>query len=263
MFDAYGDESCGPEYIAYGVALFPEARITQVEKILNSVKLEFGGQPSHTLHCRELFAGDVRKKSSWSHLDQIRVFELYERLLNALREVTPKYLSVTAKKSLFPRSLPPLELEHVDANFVGPRPYTKAVLIDDKFLVSQCAMGAMIPLARDIGLSHFRVWPDPDQSLITWFDGRRSMERALSAFIQTGPNREALRLNIMRFTEKPKLLEIADLVAYVSQRVHTNKHSPNGRRFAALFRAIAPTQIKFAVGSDGGFGFSVPQISII
>ncbi len=265
MYDVFGDESCGSTHAAYGLVVFENAQTGRAEKILGQVKAKFGGTPADALHCRELFAGDARRKTKWAHLDQTAVHQLYECLFREMSGVIKRSIAAIACKAEFPASLPAAEMDHIDPNYIGPRPGLASVNVSEKFLATQCAMGALIPVSRDIGPTNFRFWPDPDRTMIDWFDGRRSIERALSAFIQTGPNREALRLQIKRSeNNKPKLLELADCIAYVAQRrANTDRHSPNGRRFNSLMRTIDPMQVEFTTGIDGGFQCKVPNASII
>jgi hypothetical protein len=63
MFDAFGDESCGPKFISYGLVCLPQQRREDAEQTVAAVKVEFGGLPSSRLHCRDLFSGQRREKT--------------------------------------------------------------------------------------------------------------------------------------------------------------------------------------------------------
>ena len=99
MYDAYGDESCGREYIAYGILLVPENQRIAAEAVLKNVKTSFGGHADDKLHCRELFAGDTRKKTPWAALEIKNVFDLYEELVRQLRSFAFRQLVTIAPAS--------------------------------------------------------------------------------------------------------------------------------------------------------------------
>jgi hypothetical protein len=87
MFDAFGDESCGPKFVAYGLVCLPQSRRKDAEQVVSAVKKDFGGSPSSRLHCRELFSGQNREKSAWKHLVIDDAFLLYKTLFARLKEV--------------------------------------------------------------------------------------------------------------------------------------------------------------------------------
>jgi hypothetical protein len=60
-------------------------------------------------------------------------------------------------------------------------------------------------------------------------------------------------------TEKPKLLEDADVIACAAQKAMAGGWGPNDRRFQRLHEIIEAGLMRFAVAPDGGFGFDVPN----
>jgi hypothetical protein len=130
----------------------------------------------------------------------------------------------------------------------------------EKQIASFCAQGAMIPLAKNPGLDRVRFWADPDSTLIDWLDGRRQATRTFSGFIGMGPGKEPPRIKTMPIErEKPKLLEVADVIAYVAQRAMRGGRRINDGRFRRLHEIIGAGIVRFAVAPDGGFGFDVPD----
>jgi hypothetical protein len=101
MYEAFGDESCGTEYVAYGTLLLEDHQRTDAEDILAKIKLSYGGNPDCRLHCRELFSGDARRKTPWSHLSIDDVFKLYTDLMTELVSVGMRRLVTFAQRSVF------------------------------------------------------------------------------------------------------------------------------------------------------------------
>jgi hypothetical protein len=95
--------------------------------------------------------------------------------------------------------------------------------------------------------------------------GKRQFSETLGGFIDAGPGQRAARINVMRIQGvKPQLLEVADAIAYVTQRAYASKgkHGPNDRRFKMLYELVGPEVVALKVGQDGGLGFSVPNTSL-
>jgi hypothetical protein len=264
VYDAFGDESCGDQWVAYGLLLLPEREVEAATKILAEVKVAFAGQPAHPLHCRQIFAGDARRRSPWAHLKIDDVFKLYEVLFARLAATHPRRILVVARRADFPAVLPPMAMQHVDPSSGIPPRWTKEMPLGPKQLAVQCAQGAMIPLSKTPGLDKVRFHSDPDETKIDWFDRKRSATNAISPFfVDVGPDQEPEKGTVVRTSgQKPELLQVADAIAYIGQRGMSSKHSHNDQRFKALYQAIAPEKIRYMVGRDGGFGFDVPNSSL-
>jgi hypothetical protein len=260
MLDVFGDESCGSKFVAYGVLVVPEDQNAAGEAILAEVKKEFGGEANSKLHCRELFAGSSRSKSPWAHLNMADVFRLYEVLMTRLKEVGSRRIVTIARVADFPNHLPPAPMENVNAAAAHPPVWTKAMEFREKQIASFCAQGTMIPLARNPGLDHVRFWADPDTTSIDWIDKKRQATLTISGFIGLDAGKEPPRIKVMPIVgEKPKLLEVADVIAYAAQKTMAGGGGPNERRFQRLHEIIEAGLIRFAVALDGGFGFDVPD----
>jgi hypothetical protein len=203
----------------------------------------------------------ARAKSLWSKLSLDEVFSLYGNLFVAVHELGIRRIVAIALKHEFPNIVPSVQMQHIDPSFKGQLPWTKEYPLGDKQLAAHCAHGAMIPLSKNPGLARIRFFADPDKTPIAWIDGKnRQATRAIGGFIEVGHG-EPPEVKVMPF-EGPKLalLEIADALAYVSQRSATAKLSPNDKRFKALAQTMNPETVRFKVGADGGFGFSVPNV---
>jgi hypothetical protein len=264
MFDAFGDESCGADYISYALVILDERKRSDAEKIVGDVKVAAGFDSNDLLHCREIFNPAARAKGAWSRLSVNDVFQLYENLFTRLSPVTPRYLLTLARRADFPTQLPALAMQHIDPNANVPPKYTNALEYGEKQIALHCAQGATIPLSKHPGLDRIRIWPDPDNSKIEWFSGRRGAANEIgNFFVDVGPGQEPPKPTIMRCTgPKPPLLQVADAVAFVGQRSKRNDKSPNAVRFRSLLRLINPEQIIYGVAPDGGFGFNIPNTTL-
>jgi hypothetical protein len=263
MYDVFGDESCGPLVVTYALVAIPEQQIPAIEKILRDVKEKFGGQDHWPLHCRELFGPSGRAKTVWSNLSLDEVFALYAGLFAGVGKLGVRQIVAVALKNDFPPTVLSGEMQHIDPSVVGPLPWTKEYPLGDKQLAAHCAQGTMIPLSKSPGLQNIRFYADPDRTPMVWIDGKkRQATRAIGGFIDV-EHGEPPQVNVMAFDgKKSKLLEFADALAYVSQRVALAKHSPNDRRFRTLSQTMNPVVVRFKVGTDGGFGFSVPNTPV-
>jgi hypothetical protein len=264
MFDAYGDESYGQDYVAYGLLVVPEHHAKPAEAIVERIKVQFGAAATDRLHCRELFHGDARAKSPWAKLSMTEVFHLYELLINELNTLKLRRLVAFAYKPELPSEIPPLAMKHVDPNANVPPRHTKPFPYRDKQIAIHCAQATMIPLAHYPGSENIRVWPDPESTVVEWFSGRRSVQGEVgNFFVDMGPGKEPAKLKVM-FVDgaKPQLLEVADVIAYALQRSKAAKRSPNDERFKALARLIGAEQIRLGIAPDGGLGFQIPNATL-
>lgn len=89
---AFGDGSVTPSGVFYGLVLLPEAITTEVQRTIEQYKVQYGGSPQTSLHCRELFSGHARAKSGWAHLSETDVVALCGDVLRSVGAFEPKYL---------------------------------------------------------------------------------------------------------------------------------------------------------------------------
>lgn len=261
VHSAYGDESLGITHITYAVFSMPEEYQRPVEDKIAEIKRAYGGTETDRLHCRELFHSGHRQKTPWAKLTNDRVFALYGDVAKAINEGPVRRIVAYARRADFPKDFLVGALDN--GQEVPPIPNIKNYLMRDKEFAAQCAHGALLPLSKTPGFNNVRFWPDQDRSKIQWFVGSHQASRAASLLVSVGKDGQAERVQLMRAEGiKPVLLDVADLIAFVSQRASTGGSSPDDRRFADLFREIAPERIRMGLSPDGGLGFSVPDASM-
>ncbi|MDO8423335.1 MAG: hypothetical protein Q7S99_14360 [Parvibaculum sp.] len=261
MNNAYGDESCGEDYVSYAFVSAKDEKLRELESSINTIKLKFGGSPQFKLHCRELFAGDARAKSSWSHLESNDVFQLYEELL-ALFVGTEYYKVVSiAKIAEFPKELPSAEMTHIEPEKKIPSIWTKRVPLKSKQLALFCAQGALIDVENQLGFENTRFWLDPDYSRVDWFHGKtKATPQIENIFIDIDPSKEPKKMRAIPISEiNVSLLEIADCIAYTAQKKNTFNATKRGHKFKKLFEIASPRVVRFSVHQNGRFGFLVPK----
>jgi hypothetical protein len=260
LYDAFGDESAGPQFVSYAVVLLAADKLAEADSILVQVKNFFGASADDVLHSRVLFSGQQRKKSVWADLGIADVFALYSKLMLDINPLMIRKIVALGKKSDFPNSIPAAQWQSVDPNFIGPLPWSNGYGFGEKHIANLGAHGTMIPLSKWPGFSRLRFWPDPDSTLIETTAGRRRFSNMLSGFVDNGEGKEPPRVNVMYSQgPKPALLEIADLAAYVSQRCADAGYDQIDLKFKALNRIIGAEQIKIGIAPDGGIGISVPN----
>lgn len=264
MHDAYGDESCGLDAITYATILIAEENNQSICEILSRLKTGKGIAPHEGLHCRVLFSGSQRSRSAWASLTMDEVFDLYENLIEASKPLLKRCIICAAKRRELPPELTGGPMQHADPNHRGPVPHLKDVAFGEKQIASFCANATTIPLSKWPGFSHIRFWPDPDKTKIDWFTSRKSFQETLGFFVSTNGNGGPSKPNVMKVSgQKPSALEIADAVAYISQRAigAGSDFSSNARKFKHLYQTIAPEVLRLKMNPDGGLVIKVPDTS--
>jgi hypothetical protein len=102
LYNAFGDESVGPNYASYGVILVAADKQDEANSILKVVKARHGASADDLLHCRILFSGQQRQKSPWAALSMSGVFDLYSDLMHDLNPLLVRKI-VALGKSLTSR----------------------------------------------------------------------------------------------------------------------------------------------------------------
>lgn len=252
-FQAFGDESAGLAFVAYGTVLVPTQNIEEIETRIAKVKAEYGGSPADTLHCRVMFAPDARRKSVWSRLTMDDVFALYSCLITEVKPRIVRTIVALANKNELPDEIPGGSWEHSDKDFIGPMEWAPAWPFRDKQIACFCAQGTMIPISKWPGFDAVTFWPDPDSTLIEFSGGRRQFNQMLGGYIDHGHGEQPEKIKVScSQCAKPPLLQIADLVAYVSQRAAKAKLSPLDLKFRKLNDAIGAEKVRVGVPPEGG-----------
>jgi hypothetical protein len=259
-FQAYGDESAGKAFVAYGTVLVRTDCRDSLDQRIAKLKIDYGASATDALHCRVLFAPDARRKSVWSKLSMDDVFSLYSDLVAAVKPSIARAIVALANKAELPEQIPGGPWQHEDKDFIGPMHWAPSWPFRDKQIACLCAQGTMIPISKWPGLDAVTFWPDPDSTLIEFGGGRQQFGRLLSGFIDHGGGQEPPRIEVS-YSEvgKPTLLQLADLVAYAAQRAAAAKHDPVDQKFKKLNEAIGAERVRLGTAPDGGIGINIPN----
>lgn len=247
LFDVFGDESAGEDFVSYAVVCIPSAEAAELGAEIDAIKAAHG---LAALHCRILFSPDKRLKAGLDTLTTNDVLALYAEVAAKLGSWNLHVVAARAQLSQFPASQP--------ADGVFPR-----VVFDRKTLGIYCANAALLPLTRDIGKDHLKVWPDHDGTKIEWLGRRRQASQAIGSFYDLGEG-EPARVDPALTTDLPQdprrtIFEIADMVAWFSNRVVSGKYSNLHGRIKTLFAQLNPMQVSVRIGPDGGMSVFVPN----
>jgi hypothetical protein len=254
--DAFGDESCSDAVISYGLLALPPEQVTKLADTIEAIKSGFDAPRTTRLHCREMFNSGPRSKSAWAHLNIDDVFTLYGQVARAVKQPWTRRIAGVAFKYELPMRLPSAPMKSVGGE-TGP--ITKNVPLRDKQVAVFCAWAALGQYAHNHGLDGLRFWADPDSAAIEWFDGHRQAVRAIGPlFFDSGSGQEPVSISpSLPTTRELPLLEIADLIAFVSRKTALGDRSRNGVRFKHLRSALGLTVARFGIAPNGGLGIKV------
>jgi hypothetical protein len=247
-FLLYGDESCSNSAVVYALVGIRPSERKQTEDMLAVIKREFGAPPEARLHCRELFAGDARRKSSWAHLSLDRVFELYESLAQHLSALPVARVIGFADRRHLPTSLPGED-------------WVPRLVFAPKEVAAWCATAALVPFHRHVGLAKVKLWVDPDRTKIDWMGRGQQFINAISGWVSHDPNPPERITPEPISGAPPQLIELADFIAYFAARVLSPEARRDKSRFGAIYSVVEPMRVDFKFSHEkGGLGMNVPNV---
>jgi hypothetical protein len=221
----YGDESIKPDVTVFAVAVFPDNRVAEAEVVLATEKQSIGVPPEAILHCSELFHQSKREKTAWKNVTIDTIWSMLFTLCAKLNAIShPPIVSV-------------IPSEEVPAGAVAPESPLGA--LDRKGLATLGYTTVQIGLIQRYGIKEVRLWLDPDKAKIQWGQKRRKADSTRSVFYDEGHGQEPPLIK-PEFTSnpKPRLLEVADLYAYVSANAASKGKMTD--KFILLRDLIAP-----------------------
>jgi hypothetical protein len=230
----YGDESITDEFIAFGTAIFAIDRIPEAEAIIAQAKSSIGLDQSERLHARVMFHAPARRNTAWEDIHPNDIASMVVRLLEELKKIGERPLIFVSPTSriVFP-------------GFDNQK--SSETRLEDKGVAALGFQGIQVNLVQRYGYGGIKIWVDPDKSKIPWLGGRHSQANSTrSGFVDLGPDIEPPRVTPESSDcPNPKLLEVADLYAYVTAQAYSKKGGEKVRRFQELFKLIYPEQVFF------------------
>jgi hypothetical protein len=245
MFDVFGDESAGDDYVSYGLICVPSDEAALLGDQIAALKTRHGLKQ---LHCRVLFDARQRLKKGLERLTSTDVMAIYGELVGLL--TSPNLRTVVTRGRL--------------SHFAGEQPadeHFPRIAFDKKSLGVICANGAILPLKRDFSGAAFRIWPGHDGTKTEWLGQMRQPSEAIGGFYDIDGLRD-VRVNPTPASDMPpdsrrQLHEVADLLAWLSNRVMTEKNLVWRGRYKALLDGLHPMLVRLLPGPTG-MKFDVP-----
>lgn len=227
MIYAFGDESISSATVVYATAVFADDQVPRAEEIVASAKRSLGLDPEVPLHCREIFSGDARRGTPWADVEADDIRSMVKALCEQLKPV--QYQPVVA--AIDPRHVPPQPVAPGQPN----RPLVEKAIATLAYNV----VATMLRLR--FGQGNFRLWIDPDSTMIPWGPGNRQVNSTRDLYLDLVPGMPpTLLVPEIEATPKPRLLEIADLYAYVTRKAFSGPYGRYDRWFHALYAEINP-----------------------
>lgn len=226
MLHLFGDESCFDTAVVYAVVCVPSDRQAQVESAFAYVKECFGGSPASRVHCRELFAGSQRAKGPWAHLKYSELFELCAMTGNKLRLYGAKF-----------------RVGFIDDQPSGRTFKWRGALAPfpagSKQLIPMAQLVALIDLQRRFGPENLKFWKDPDTTKIQW-GNQRKQAGAIPFNLEGGQPLPVEPIS----GEKPVLLDVADILAYVASHSLCGADVRDKESFRHAYNAFTPELVR-------------------
>jgi hypothetical protein len=232
MIHGFGDESIDSEIVAYAAAVFSADRTPEAEVILATAKKSVGLSPEVPLHCREVFSGDARKRSPWANIKAANIYAMIEDVCQKLKGIQHQpVVSV-------------IESRRVPAQPVAPDQPNRPLV--EKGIATMAYQAVATALILRFGESGIRLWIDPDSTKIPWGKEHKQVNTTRSFYLDLKPGNEPSLLNPeIENSPKPKLLEVADIYAYVARRAFSKAGGWQFQWCRDLYGVIQPQECIF------------------
>lgn len=249
-YHVYGDESVSNNIITYALFACSPSVENEALEILDIIKVNVTGKNDYPLHCRQLFHKHQREKMGLASLDEKNVRDLYFQLFTALNDFKFKKLIVIADKHMFPE-------KNIPKSGIFPE-----MPINDKTLITFCANASILPFFDAFKrIDCIRFFADIDKSKIDWLGKKRQAINTFDFYISgknTKPVDMPRRVSPEIYKEKPKLLEIADAIAYISAKALSVEQFGGKKWFSDLYKLISPYEVHFTRHpSNGHFAVNI------
>ncbi|HPV83385.1 MAG TPA: hypothetical protein PK866_09680 [Nitrospira sp.] len=232
-FIGYGDESITPQAIVYSVAIFSVQKQIEAEAALSASKRLVGLTDEDRIHCKSMFGHHARQKTCWGKVSPEKISWMIEQLCAKLASLQERPISFIMPNTRI--SIDPLES--------GGKP----TLLDAKGIASLgCSMIQPILVER-YGYGATILWTDPDRTKIPWWGGQtRQAQNTRGVFVDLGSHIEPPRITPQIGQPKiHRLLEIADLYAYISAQSVSSQGGVRHRWWFDRLRTINPERLLF------------------
>jgi hypothetical protein len=235
--EVYGAETSGPEDVGYAIVALSGAHRMNIKHRLQTTKAKHGGKDNADIRCAQLFNDAGRAKSGWAHLDQNGTLDLVADVCEDIASAGGQSIVAIADRAPWQGSVSD------GWKRVGASTGLDAASYADRHLALVCAAGALSNLRPSFADEKIVFRPDPDGDLTipwkgAWIDD-------LLGRIWNDFGGEAGRFSIQPVgVPAPPLLQLADVLAYVSRRARAADASPATVRFRAMIGRLQPAIFK-------------------
>ena len=238
MYYVYGDESVAGDFVVYGIVALPEDKVQEIEDVLRAMKSQYHVHPDAKWHCRQIFNPQGRKQTPWSHLSDSECYQMAVDLTTALGQgqilkTVVGYLSTNALGKAIPA--------------IGDIP--SFTLEEKKQLIPFAFQAAIAQFSLDPQYkNNMKLWTDPDGTMIKWGGGNRQAGRLLSVREISLPLADTsftITPENVKSKERPRLLEVADLMTYSCARALAKQERVYDDVFETLVGMMRPVQHEF------------------
>jgi hypothetical protein len=236
---AFGDGSETAGGVFYGLVLFPEPAIGQVQLSIETVKLKHGGKANSPVHCRELFNRHGREKTEWGHLSDTQCMELCGDILRDIVKFAPKHLLGFLPRQCFPKRFRligknghPDLIHATDSKWLTLWAFFRiAALLDPAEIVtpidaprpSNFPSWQMVVRRTERGMRVRKVFLDREQTKVRWFSKSLQWISMAQDLVIEGPlGRSNLPLQLA-ISDKHPVIDVADIFTYSAARQMTKK----------------------------------------
>lgn len=222
--DVFGDESPFNNAIAYGIVVVPVAAVPDVEHSILALKERMGVPGDTEIHCNVLFNDSAKSKTVWAIHSEHEIEQLLSEIAVVAKRLRVFFRVGLIDKRQWPKVLP------ADGEF--PK-----CPLDDKQLCGLAFQAAVAPLEESVGIPNVRLWVDYDHTKIPWFGKKRQAYRNYRSW--SGISKQWLEPQ-PKPNQKPPLLQLADIVSYVSSHALCVQQYAGKKTFERLYRIYGP-----------------------
>jgi len=223
----YGDESRFNNAITYGLLLLPSTLEEILVSGMSKLKVQFGLNATDAIHCREIFNQEARKKTPFKKFSDGDLFKF-------LVEISAAFYSAGGRSwvgILDSRATPDvLMFSDGQTSKVSIKEWN---ITDVKLRMLFAYHAALAPVTKMINHENFEVFVDGDHSKVTTLGGNRKIDTLRSVFPINHGNKKIFPTPVKK--DKPQLLEMADVLAYVAAHAISSVRVSNSENYQRVF----------------------------
>lgn len=244
----FGDESHFQGSITYALVIVPCTLLSEVDAAIVQVKKRYDVTPDASIHCSILFNEEKKAKSACAHLN-------FEALISLLADLTLESYLAGARGWIgyLEATNAPDQMQFESQEVPGGVDTfdTSSIKVRTVF----ASQAAMAPITHFIEPQKIQAWIDHEETKISLFGQRRKRVDQLVRFFPVIHN-DLVFEPVPVSENKPKFLEIADVLAYAASHALYKGAYNKKQRFAQIVNCMQPgfSEVLFNVPDRGAMG---------